>query len=406
MDPLAARRRLVRLMGAGLVDSLCLSVAWTVLMLQVVASYGLAAAGMCSAAMLIGVALSAPVAGWMASLLSGRHLLRAAAAAEATLRVSVFMLLFTDAPVWLLALCISTMNVTAWTGYAGMRAEVAAVSSGPTALTWYGTIVAAVEAAGVAVAAFLPARGGVSPDAVLLAVMAAYVLALVPTVIVAGGSSIAPGGRRARRPDLRRGAVSAPTLGGTVLMFLASAPTLLAVALAADLHGREAVAPAAIAFTLGSLAAPALTRRIPEHRTDHLGLWIACALGMVVGWVLAPASCRDALPGAAVVRAVHDRPRGPARHVCCPSPSRTRDRRPRPGHGRTSLGLRCRYGAAAPARRGGQPRGHHRQPSACVLLAALVLTTLWARARDAAAAHAPGTHAPSQPARPVPTQIG
>ena len=148
-------------MMAGFVDSLCLSVAWTMIMLQVVASYGLAAAGMCSAAMLIGVALSAPVASSMASLLGGRHLLRAAAAAEAALRVGVFLLIFSDAPVWLLALCISTMNVTAWTGYAGMRAEVAAVSSGPTALTWYGTIVASVEAAGIAVAAFLPARGGV-----------------------------------------------------------------------------------------------------------------------------------------------------------------------------------------------------------------------------------------------------
>ena len=276
-------------MGAGLVDSLFLSVAWTVLMLQVVASYGLAAAGLCSAAMLTGVALSAPVAGWLASLLSGRHLLRVAAAAEAVLRVGVFALLLTDAPVWLLALCIATMNVTAWTGYAGMRAEVASVSNGPTALTWYGSIVAAVEAAGVAVGAFLPARGGVSPDSVLLAVVVAYVLALVPTVVVAGGSSIAPGGRRVRGPDRRRVGVSAPTLGGSILMFLASAPTLLAVALAADLHGRVAVAPAAIAFTLGSLAAPALTRRIPEHRADHLGLWIACALGMVVGWILAPA---------------------------------------------------------------------------------------------------------------------
>ncbi len=71
-------------------------------------------------------------------------------------------------------------------------------------------------------------------------------------------------------------------------MFLASAPTLLAVALAAELHGRAAVAPAAIAFTLGSLAAPTLTGRIPSRYTDHPGLWALCAFGTVVGWVLAP----------------------------------------------------------------------------------------------------------------------
>ncbi len=405
MDPQAARRRLVRLMGAGLVDSLCLSVAWTVLMLQVVASYGLAAAGLCSAAMLIGVALSAPVASWMASLLSGRHLLRAAAAAEATLRVSVFLLLFTDAPVWVLALCISTMNVTAWTGYAGMRAEVAAVSSGPTALTWYGTIVASVEAAGVAVAAFLPARGGVSSDTVLLAVMAAYVLALVPTVIVAGDSSIAPGGRRVRRPHLRRGAASATTMGGTVLMFLASAPTLLAVALAAELHGREAVAPAAIAFTLGSLAAPALTRRIPEHRTEHLGLWIACALGMVVGWVLAPVHvammCVAQLSSGLFMTALEGL-------------LDTSAARRHPGHVTGAL-ARATAGRALGSAAGtallpllvvGISLEATTASISLVLLSALVLTTLWARTRDAADVPTPGAHAPSQSTLPVASQVG
>ena len=276
---------------------------------------------------------------------------------------------------------------------------------GAAALTWYGTAIAAVEAGGCAVAAFLPARGGVSPDAVLLVVMAAYVLALVPTVIVAGGSSIAPGGRRAQRPDLRRVAVSAPTLGGTVLMFLASAPTLLAVALAADLHGREAVAPAAIAFTLGSLAAPALTRRIPEHRTDHLGLWIACALGMVVGWVLAPASvamlCLAQMSSGLFMTALEGLlDTSAARH--------------HPGHVTGAL-ARATAGRALGSAAGtallpllvvGVSLEATTAAISLLLLAALVLTILWARARDAAAAYAPGTHAPSQPARPVPTQIG
>ena len=52
-------------MLAGLVDSLCLSFAWTVLLLHIVSHFGLGAAGLVSAAMLVGVALSAP---WQAGL--------------------------------------------------------------------------------------------------------------------------------------------------------------------------------------------------------------------------------------------------------------------------------------------------------------------------------------------------
>jgi hypothetical protein len=276
-------------MTAGLVDSLCLSVAWTVLMLEVVDTYGLPAAGMCSAAMLLGVALSAPAASRMARLLDGRRLLRAAASMEVVLRVGVFALLFSEAPVWLLALCVSAMNVTAWTGYAGMRAEVAAVSRGSAALTWYGTVVAAVEAAGIALAALLPVDSGPGPDTVLLAVTAAYALALLPTVVVAGGSPVP----RAVRPPAttrrtRRPAVSTPTLAGVLLMFAASAPPLLAVALAAQMHGRSAVALAAVAFTLGSLAAPSLAAWVQRRGANHLTVWVACAVGMVAGWVFAP----------------------------------------------------------------------------------------------------------------------
>jgi hypothetical protein len=286
-----ARRRLVRLMAAGLVDSLCLSVAWTVLVLQVNEEYGLGAAGICSAAMLVGVAASAPVAGWMARRLDGRLLLRTAAGIEALLRVGVFVLLFSGAPVWLLALCVAAMNVTAWTGYAGMRAEVSAVSVGAVALTWYGTIVAAVEAAGVAVAALLPVTGDAA-EAVLTGVVAAYVLALVPTAVVAGGSPVTradPSAVAASRGRMRRPSVSGPMLAGVVLMALASAPTLLAVALAAQLHGREAVGMAAVAFTLGSLAAPALASAVDRRVGNTTVAWAACAVGMVAGWVAAPA---------------------------------------------------------------------------------------------------------------------
>src|SRR3954454_8898026 len=105
MDSRRDRRRLLSLMAAGLVDSLCLSVAWTVVVLQVQAAHGLAATGVCSAAMLTGIALSAPAAGWLARRLGGRHLLRVTALVEAALRLSVFVLLFSAAPVWALASC-------------------------------------------------------------------------------------------------------------------------------------------------------------------------------------------------------------------------------------------------------------------------------------------------------------
>ena len=90
------------------------------------------------------------------------------------------------------------MNVMAWTGYAAMRAEVAAASRGAAGLTWYGTVVASVEAVGVASAALLP-RGG---DWLLAGVAACYVLALLPTVVVAGRSPVP---RRPAPPAADRG---------------------------------------------------------------------------------------------------------------------------------------------------------------------------------------------------------
>src|SRR4051812_42298137 len=140
------RRRLLHLMAAGLVDSFCLSLTWTVVLLELTHQYGLVAAGVCSTAMLVGVALSAPAATWMSQRLDGRRLLRTAGGVEALLRVSVIAMLAGGAPVWMLAACVTSMNVVAWTGYAGMRAEGAAVSDGAKGITWYGTVVAAVEA--------------------------------------------------------------------------------------------------------------------------------------------------------------------------------------------------------------------------------------------------------------------
>ena len=225
--------------------------------------------------MLLGVALSAPVATRLARWLDGRELLRGAASVESVLRVAVFMLLLADAPTLVLACCVCAMNVMAWTGYAGMRAEVAAVSPGTSALTWYGAGVAAIEAVGAAVAALLPLVADVDSKTVLTIVTGVYVLGLLPTVMVAGGSPVARSGRSAPRPapGSRRPTISLPMVAGAVLMFAASAPTLLSVGLAAELHGRSSVALAAVAFTAGSLLAPgiaALVQRRHGQRSSRV----------------------------------------------------------------------------------------------------------------------------------------
>jgi hypothetical protein len=289
-----ARRRVLCLMAAGLVDSFALSLAWTVVVLQVTRQHGLVAAGVCSTAMLVGVALSAPTATRMAQWLDGRHLLRTAGGIEAILRLSVMALLAGGAPVWLLAVCVMAMNVVAWTGYAGMRAEVAAVSEGASGITWYGTTVAAVEAVGVAAGALVPVTvgGGLSP-AVLTAVVVIYVGALLPTLLVAGGSAVP----RAPRSRVRLSSLSSlsprvarrdwAAVQGALLMTAASGPTLLSVALAAQLHGRAAVGLSAAAFTLGSLFAPALAGLVERTHRNHVTSWLVLAAGMVLGWALA-----------------------------------------------------------------------------------------------------------------------
>jgi MFS family permease len=284
-------RRVARLMFAGLLDSLCLSFAWTVLMLQVVAEHGLGAAGAVSAAMLVGVALSAPVASRLAQWLDGRQLLRTAAGIESLLRVAVFAVLIAGAPLWWVVVCVAAMNVTAWTGYAGMRAEVAAASPGTSALTWYGTGVASIEAVGAAGAALLPMLVDVESDRVLVVVAAIYVLGLLPTVVVAGGSLVGRATPAASRPAAAptpRRTPSLPVVAGVLLMFAASAPTLLSVGLAAELHGRQSVALVAVAFTLGSLFAPAISWQVQRRGANDLSVWLWCALGMAVGWMVAP----------------------------------------------------------------------------------------------------------------------
>jgi hypothetical protein len=121
------------------------------------------------------------------------------------------------------------------------------------------------------------------PPSLLIAVVVLYVLSLAPTFVVAGsarvmrGTSADPTGRRTWKA----------LAGGALVAGLGSAPTLLVVGLAAQLHGRAAVALGVGAFTLGSLAAPWMVgwaaRRIPI-----VCAWPLYGAVMIAGWALAP----------------------------------------------------------------------------------------------------------------------
>jgi hypothetical protein len=235
-------RRLRRLVAAALVDSFGLSLGWTVFSLQVVHVHGLVALGACTAAMLVGVALSAPTASRLSARLDGRALLRATAAVEAALRVGTFALLLAGAPLPAVAVAVTATNVVAWTGYAGMRAEVAAADPRGAAMTWYMVAVAAIEAAGIATAALLPTgSGGTVAGGLLVAVVVLYGASLLPTWRVARDALVDR--QQARAGGGRRCPVGL-LAGGALVMLLGSGPTLLAVGLAASLHGTPGGWPA------------------------------------------------------------------------------------------------------------------------------------------------------------------
>jgi MFS family permease len=173
--------RLRRLIATALVDSFGLSLGWTVFSLQTTRSHGLAGLGLCNAAMLVGVALSAPVAARLSARLDGRELLRVTCVSEAALRIGTFALLLAGAPLAVVVVAVAASNVVAWTGYAGMRAEVAAADPRGSAMTWYMVAVAAIEAAGTATAALLPTGpGGLVSGGLLVAVVAGYGACLLP----------------------------------------------------------------------------------------------------------------------------------------------------------------------------------------------------------------------------------
>jgi hypothetical protein len=310
--------RLRRLIATALVDSFGLSLGWTVFSLHVVRGHGLAGLGLCNAAMLVGVALSAPVASRLSARLDGRALLRVTCVTESVLRVGTFALFLAGAPLPLVAAAVATSNVVAWTGYAGMRAEVAAADPRGAAMTWYMVAVAAIEAAGTATAALLPTGpAGLVSGGLLVAVIACYGGVLLPTWLVAAGARV-PRAQPAARPApprqraasthsaprrvprwgsvahqivWRRRISTAPLTGllasGGLVMLLGSGPTLLAVGLAAELHGTRWVAGSALTFALGSLLAPFAVARLERRAVPPSVAWPVLGVGMAAGWAFA-----------------------------------------------------------------------------------------------------------------------
>lgn len=274
------------LMVAGAIDSVGLAFGLAVFNLVAVYKHGLAVTGLLNAAMFVGVALSAPVAARLTARLDGRRVLRGTGSVEAALRVATIVLLYVGAPLVLLLFLVMAMNIVAWIGYAAMRVEVATEEARTTGMTHYLALTLGLEAVGASLAAFLPInKHGALGVGWLVAVTAVFALSLLPTLIVAGGSTVTarPTQRTKITPQDRT-----LLLSGALVMVVASGPTLLFVALAAKLHGRESVAGAAIAFAVGSLLAPALTGRLERAGLANGASWPMWCLGMVAAWAAAP----------------------------------------------------------------------------------------------------------------------
>jgi hypothetical protein len=290
--------RLREVLVSGIVDSFGMALGWTVVVLLATARGGLAEAALYNAAMLGGVVLSAPVTGWLSRRLNGRALLRGAAGVEAVLRFAVLGGLVAGAPPAAVAAGIVVMHVAAWAGFAAMRAEVSAVDASPRSMTRYAVCIAGVEAAGAALAALLPhGPDGYPTGWLLLAVFVVYVGSLLPTVRTARRARIStfatrmsPDGRfrHSRRPPFQLPAPRLLAAGGGV-MLLASGPALLAIPVTEQLHGDRWVAGAAVAFSLGCLLSTTAVEWIGKLHLPVVLRWSLWGLGMLAGWILAPA---------------------------------------------------------------------------------------------------------------------
>jgi hypothetical protein len=281
-------RRLRGFLAAGLVDSFAFAFGWTVFVLLVVQSEGLRAAALYNGALLVGVALSAPVTERLSAVLDGRSLIRATAVLEGALRVGIFVALLQHAPIALIAVGVVLMSVAGWSGFAAMRAEAASSGGRAVALTWYAVGIGTIEAAGTACGALLlTGSSHVLAGTRLDVVIALYAASLAPTLLVA---------RYALRPrtTVRRSVLepvrrlARPLTGGFGVMLVGSGLTLLAVPLAATLYGPMAVAGSAAAFAAGALLAPFSAGALARGRIHDAVLWPVLGAVMTAAWFAAP----------------------------------------------------------------------------------------------------------------------
>jgi hypothetical protein len=77
-------------------------------------------------------------------------------------------------------------------------------------------------------------------------------------------------------------------VAGGAIMLLASGPTLLAVPLTTELHGRAWVAAAAVAFSLGCLLSTLAVEFVGRTQLPTVLRWSLWGLGMLIGWIGAP----------------------------------------------------------------------------------------------------------------------
>ncbi|MFI5907701.1 hypothetical protein [Dactylosporangium sp. NPDC051541] len=290
--------RLRELLVSGVVDSFGLYLGWTLFNLVAVDRGGLAMAALFNSAMLLGVVLSAPVVGRLARLLPGRTLLLLAGCTEAVLRVSTLAGLLAGVDATVVAAGVTLMHIAAFTGFAAMRAEVAAVDARPRSMTRYALSIAAVEALGAGVAALLPMH-----TAALTVVFLVYGLSLIPSMLTARRARTArnvppplpdtfPTRVERRRAETRTRGVRVPLpvlAAGSAIMLLSAGPTLLSVALATELYGHRAVAGAAAAFSAGCLLSSWAVDRVGRLRLPPAVVWPLWGVGMLAGWLLAPA---------------------------------------------------------------------------------------------------------------------
>jgi hypothetical protein len=187
-------------------------------------------------------------------------------------------------------------------------------------MTRYALSIAAVEAAGTGLGALLPSGPDGYPTGwPLIVVFVIYSGSLLPTYLSARRARITPhvrhpvkigpiigygvirasaslpshrpaGTRRAVVPGRRRRLAVSPTLlfAGGAIMLLASGPTLLAIPLTTELHGRTWVAGAAVAFSIGCLLSTIAVESIRKLRLPAVLRWSLWGLGMLVGWIYAP----------------------------------------------------------------------------------------------------------------------